>query len=653
MKKRFLPLLLTALLMLPSVALAAGEETELLPEIGFYSSQTRGGESCLSGQYNYLEHAEGERQVWLLSAEGFSDTEEPTVSLAWDFRHPTDGGMSAYSAPIEIPADCVQKVARAGSNPVVYDYRIDLSCVKTAMTKELIQLNPEAYLCRLSAQVGEQEAALEVAISHRETNGIPVGDGRYIVSVYNHLNMDDDESPIYMSGSWGYAGMVGWEYAGVLTPVNIEGNTEYQVAAQTEIQWTVDRIWLENIVGDGGTWSFAENEKVTELRNPVFPFDFYGRGDGCCTLVLYEVTVTYEGKTSTYVLGRWMDWMDNTPPPKLVRPDDDTVEKLNEDLLRMESGSVVTLGNTTYTGIIEVPESVGWISFQGAGADENDRTKKTILVGGISAGSGGVDASEIHFRGTETVTQAVTGSFNSMACSFTGYQVAIGTGQGGIQNVFIDNEVAVLVDDPSGWPSNSTFIQNKTAVKIVDLGSFYTPYQFRISECNFINNDVDFDVTVPGTFYFNKNYFGRLKHTGQGPTGWGDWSDLQQAVTQTSVNAVIGRRKAVIKQSGGARVVADAVFKYPVLYWWPFGCSVEEVFGPDGSAPAAYSMGYEPNYINALTADWDAAVRIADDEDVVIEAEAFSVETEGAKEITIMNEGDATVGTWSFGGGTQ
>ena len=38
-----------------------------------------------------------------------------------------------------------------------------------------------------------------------------------------------------------------------------------------------------------------------------------------------------------------------------------------------------------------------------------------------------------------------------------------------------------------------------------------SPYYFRVTDNNFVNNDTDFDIQYPGTFYFYRNYYGRVK----------------------------------------------------------------------------------------------------------------------------------------------
>ena len=64
--------------------------------------------------------------------------------------------------------------------------------------------------------------------------------------------------------------------------------------------------------------------------------------------------------------------------------------------------------------------------------------------------------------------------------------------------------------EPNVQMSNSVFLNNDVAVEIVSLPDTVARYEFRIRDCDFINNTKDFATpeNQVDPYYFHENYFG-------------------------------------------------------------------------------------------------------------------------------------------------
>lgn len=105
-------------------------------------------------------------------------------------------------------------------------------------------------------------------------------------------------------------------------------------------------------------------------------------------------------------------------------------------------------------------------------------------------------------------------------CAFIGYDVAVDCAGKSFTipssgNFFMDNGVALRIDcgdvgmpNPNSQIGNSVFLYNDTAVQVVKLPDTLMRYNFRIENCDFLNNTCDFDVPEGKPYYFHQNYFG-------------------------------------------------------------------------------------------------------------------------------------------------
>lgn len=236
-----------------------------------------------------------------------------------------------------------------------------------------------------------------------------------------------------------------------------------------------------------------------------------------------------------------------------------------------------------------------------------------------------------------------------MNCSFTGYDYGVrSTNDGlcmGIQRcMFIECNAGYYLDsyDRDGGPwtgeiSDSLFVRNTTAVQIVTLPSYLSPYNFRIKNCDFIGNSMDFEVDDNGTFYFHSNYFGRIHQKAESEST----SDLIQmliaANTETKLNQVISTHPAQTNKIKGTKVITNPRWKYLYKGWTQYGM-------------APFALEEEAPYVNVLISDWTQETQIVDKEadGLVIDGSAFDMVTEEKKVIDVVDEHENALGTWIF-----
>jgi len=114
-------------------------------------------------------------------------------------------------------------------------------------------------------------------------------------------------------------------------------------------------------------------------------------------------------------------------------------------------------------------------------------------------------------------------------CAFLGYTVAVNCTYNGYtlpthNNLFVNNETAVRFEcgptnmaEPNCQMTNSVFLHNDVAVEIVSLPDTVARHEFRIRDCDFLNNGKDF-VTPENQkypYYFHENYFGDTTGNGK------------------------------------------------------------------------------------------------------------------------------------------
>ena len=105
-------------------------------------------------------------------------------------------------------------------------------------------------------------------------------------------------------------------------------------------------------------------------------------------------------------------------------------------------------------------------------------------------------------------------------CSFRGFDYGVRNTPTGYLcpasgNLFEDCKVGYLLDcggKRSGHMNSiiedSAFVRCCTAIRVNHIPEYYTPYDFRVIGCDFIDNKMDLDVRQKGIFYLWKNYYG-------------------------------------------------------------------------------------------------------------------------------------------------
>lgn len=105
-------------------------------------------------------------------------------------------------------------------------------------------------------------------------------------------------------------------------------------------------------------------------------------------------------------------------------------------------------------------------------------------------------------------------------CSFRGFDYGVRNTPTGYLcpasgNLFEDCKVGYLLDcggKRSGHMDSiiedSAFVRCGTAIRVNHIPEYYTPYDFRVIGCDFIDNEMDLDVRQKGIFYLWKNYYG-------------------------------------------------------------------------------------------------------------------------------------------------
>ena len=105
-------------------------------------------------------------------------------------------------------------------------------------------------------------------------------------------------------------------------------------------------------------------------------------------------------------------------------------------------------------------------------------------------------------------------------CSFRGFDYGVRNTPTGYLcpasgNLFEDCKVGYLMDcggKRSGHMNSiiedSAFVRCGTAIQVNHIPECYTPYDFRVVGCDFIDNGTDLDMRQQGIFYLWKNYYG-------------------------------------------------------------------------------------------------------------------------------------------------
>ena len=321
----------------------------------------------------------------------------------------------------------------------------------------------------------------------------------------------------------------------------------------------------------------------------------------------------------------------------------------------------VVLKGNRYDGIIKIPANIMSekgdyeIRFESAST-----TGRTTIVGGVACNNSQVSFYNIDFVAPEDQEESKAiydGISWAVNCTFRGYAVAMDAGEGDINgmganySVFYENDTAISSGNLTNGLTGCVFINNDTAVLVPGLMEDLAPFYYRIAENNFVNNDVDFDVRCAGTFYFYRNYYGRVKNNASMTS-----AEILEALRYVSSKDILSQPPKVnIDDHSETKVVTNPRWKDPVeLDAGVPSLSSGGSRSSTNSAPMALTAPVEQPE-NYLTADWERATEIvAGETNLTISAVAFASASTEERIISVVSYDASTGATttlaeWNFG----
>lgn len=322
----------------------------------------------------------------------------------------------------------------------------------------------------------------------------------------------------------------------------------------------------------------------------------------------------------------------------------------------------VVLEGDRYEGTIQIPADVMQtkgdyeIRFEPASA-----SGRATIVGSVVCNNSQVSFYNMDFIAPEDQEESraiYDGRSWAVNCTFRGYDVAMDDGEGDINgmgatySVFYENETAIISrGDLANGLTGCAFINNGTAVLIPSLRTDVVPFYCRIAENNFVNNDVDFDVRCAGTFYFYRNYYGRVKNNASMTS-----AEILEALRDGGSSNILRQPPTVnIADHSETKVVTNPRWKDPV----ELDAGVPSLLsGSSGSLSVSAPMvltALVERPKNYLTADWGRVTEIvAGETNLKISAAAFASASTEKRIISVVsydaNTGKTTtLAEWNFG----
>ena len=523
-----LALCLTLSLAVIPAAANGTEETLESTSLAFYSSADCGADS-------YIERNSTVSYYTL-----------PTMGTLW--LH-SDESIAAKSLSIDGPVE-TYSLGEDGKT-----VEIELDKDKFAPTGNNI------YTLSLSASVDGE--SVRININNRTSTSsmsVQVNGEEYVVGF---AELSGDPQTI-IQGPWVYRGVTGepnaenareFFYSPVVSVAKLvkdkDGTQRYEFGGNIPVSVKVTGMEIRPVYSEdenadfGETFSFEEGptavlQTSSVSGNRVNLYRKLGYTTTAVLLASVEITAGNETLTGAVAL-QLMAY--RIAEKTVVCEADDTVADINAAIaaavekLPGEPGNPyqgtvhVELQGERYEGYIELPADIRTNKGDYEIRFESKSTSgRTTIVGGADMNNSTASFYDIDFVAPssppagETETRALYGGQAwTVDCTLSGYDVAMDDdghefcGMSMSDTVFADNGIALRVSLPDQGAmggidrSGNAFINNGTAVQILSLGESVMPYYYRISDCSFVNNDVTFDVRHPGTFYFYRNYYGRVK----------------------------------------------------------------------------------------------------------------------------------------------
>lgn len=458
-----------------------------------------------------------------------------------------------------------------------------------------------------------------------------------------------------------------------LRKVDSNGNAYYEVDKTGPVSVKVLSMEVRHLSGDAETLSFAqEGEQVTRLDEvPDNTAMLYTKnGYAATALVTATVEVTVGGSTQPGTVSVGID-IDRGTNQTHERPANDKTADLNAALAKVaaelpEDGTGFVnfiLTADEYDGTIVIPQEFVTKKDYELILQSGTQGTRTKIVGGIDLNGAHALVYSMDFVAPESSgeTRAIYNGCSATIqyCTFQGYDVAIDASANTINPhscVFADNVVAVRVDLPemavdssrNTW-TNNNFINNGTAVQVLGLSNFVSPYYFRMVESNFVDNDVTFDVRCPGTIYLYRNYYGETRKSAAAMTS----AEILEAIRDGGSGDIQKKPPEVyIADHSSTKAVTNPRWNDPVA----LDPGIPSL-APQASGRAAGIMlmalalpASTQESGNYLTADWELPTEIVSGEEgLVIDAAAFAGETEEDRVISVVDKDGKVLGIWNFG----
>ena len=608
-----------------------------LPTYGLFSQQAY-DEQYYIEDINLLDLKDN--AVWLIHKDGFSVEDSQSISAEWLCKYEEN-----YRPEVDPVATPVERTDDSGR----YDIKITLPVAAASCQLQLSGPDVDEFwwveMTGTSVQIGDYLIGYG-SMEGDENNGFLIINPNDYNRNTNSENSSDERSGL---GEWAI-------YAG--TPTDQED--VYTPAPEVDIE--INKVWIEVLEGEDTllSWDEAVEPVITELT--TFEDNICGslyrlnakEGIG---VIYSDITVTIAGESTNHTIASVMV-VEQVASNDNERPENDTVEKLNEYLQELKAKEAdphaesahyeIYLADTTYEGEIIVPAfEKGTLFLYGAFG------QGTVLEGCITMEEGANihRVFDISFRATEEYKDyAITGGSGTIVdCSFYGYDVAIKSGRDYIRVAgncaFVNNGIGYLHDSTDDYRETygdgsfeeCVFINNGTAIALKNWGeNDPDPFNFRAYNSNFINNDLDFDVQVEGTFYFQANYFGYLVEA-VSDADLLDWLNDRQL---TNINEA--RRAAVVTAGNSANVITSPRWRNALddMWWFKNNLSMD-LYSPR-------TADNETEEENELICDWDTTTQIVNGEasDLMIDDSAFDIE--GDQVIYVVDNEENPVVTWDF-----
>lgn len=499
--------------------------TVSLPRLGFYTSQTRSGDTCIPESLYY--NAAAVNTFWFICQNGFTAEDVADTEVTCEYYIRSD------CFPVDASDYFTWKAVARPDNADRYDLKFTVKPGVTLPAKELelcVRVPFGAVFLTLTTEVTKPDSsALTVNINGTDYIvgfGFTQGDVLTIDTDGGWSQgyslppetADDDASILYHSGypkkSWGILAVTG-------TP------TSYASAPEIQEQITIKRVWLERRSGSSGadgntnTFSFSQTERLLSLTEnlPTDGFPIYVADETGEVYLCAEISVG--GMTGTIYTRLFYR------SQKVANETFDTVEAINNWLsdhadaiynaaMDEEADTTWNLNLTadSYSGTITIPEKLG--NTNGCSLGIAIWGNHSTLNGSINLNGAKIDTiSHLLFTSQNREGVAIQNGASVVdGCTFEGYKTALSGALFPHNCTFKNNTTALVLELANtrlrSDMYNCLFEQNDTAVQVKSItldSAFLSPYYLRLHDSAFLNNTTDFDVQTEGTFYFLRNYF--------------------------------------------------------------------------------------------------------------------------------------------------